>query len=237
MPYRRSYKRKGKKAPRKQYKRKGKYVRYRKGNTSTMATYPYPPKMRTALVINTSSSLYDAVNQNVAKVYRPTSYFDIDPSLGGPSYGGYTTLASMYARYRVIAFKYTLTLVNKGTDPILVSTQAIASTAQPDESGAVNYVEHAIENPYGRYTTLGQNTGAGNVRVLKGYVNAKALWATPEVKTDSSWASLTGNSPSANVWLRIAAKSLTGTSLTNGFVYNLRIKAYGYWDQRIDVTN
>lgn len=202
-------------------------------NTVTIHAHPIPQKMFTQLVCVTSNGLIDALLSFNSKVYRPTSYFDLDPDVGGPTFGGYNTFAAIYSRYRVLAFKYTIAWVNLQSDGVLVSAQAIPSTATPSELSEAT--EPAIENEYGQWRLLGP-TAAGNPVYMKGYVNCTKIWGTPEVKTESAWAGSVGGSPSANTWLRLGATRINNSAISTGVQFTLRIKSYGYWDQRTDLT-
>lgn len=242
MPTRgRRYTRRTKRAPRKKVSRSKKYGRkYNNRAVTTVMQYPFPPKMRTRLTINVVNGLLSALTAVNSIVYRPTSYFDIDPALGGPSYGGYTQYAAMYNRYRVLAFKYTIRWTNLESDTVIVSAQALTDASgggAPPSGTAADYTEPAIENnaQLSRWTTLGP-VAASPQRVLKGFVKAKTVWATPEVYTGTEWASNTGTSPVANTWLRLAARRANNAAMTTGVQFIMKITAYGYWDQNILTT-
>lgn len=199
--------------------------------------YPFPPKMRTRLTINYVSGLTSAVTAVNSVVYRPTSYFDFDPAVGGPSFGGYTQYAAMYNRYRVLAFKYSVHFTNLEADTVIVSCQALTDAiggGTPPTGTATDYTEPAIENNamLSRWTTLGP-TAASPQRTLKGFIKSKTVWSTPEVYNDASWAANAGASPVANTWLRIAARRANGSALSTGIQFVLKVTSYGYWDQNI----
>lgn len=201
-------------------------------NVATMYTYPLPQKMNTRLkVILNNLGLISALTSSSSLVYRPTSYFDVDPAVGGPSFAGYTFYASVYGAYRVLAFKYKATFLNLETDGVLVSCQAIASSATPGSGTATDYTEPAIENDYGKYALVGP-TAATPEKVITGYVNCTKLWGRPEAKTAPEWAGSTGSNPTVNSWLRIAAKRINGGNLATGCQCVLEIESYGYWDTK-----
>lgn len=205
-------------------------------NVGIMSAYPFPQKMYTTLQIVEHNGLISGLTSVASLVYRPTSYFDFYPAVGGPSFGGYATYAGMYDRYRVLAFKYKCTFTNLEADSITVSVQAIADTSTPSSGTAADFTESAIENIYGKYTTLGPVT-ANPVRTISGYVNCTRLWGTPEVRNDTVWAATTSSSPTANSWLRIAALRNNGATLATGVQFTLVVKSYGVWDERIDKTS
>lgn len=216
--------------------KKGKKQQYKKKYTATIPMYPTPPKMFTQLVVNHQFTQNSSSTNYVSSVFRPTSYYDVDPSIGGPSFGGYTVFSTMYGRYRVLAFKYAVTFTNLEAFPIVVSTEAIASNVTPSTGTVSDYVESAIENQYGHSATLSP-ISSNPIRILKGYVNCMKLWGCPEAKTDSLWGASVGSNPVNNSWLRLATRSATGVNLANGVNIQLRIKSYGYFDNRYDLTS
>lgn len=205
-------------------------------NVNFMRSWPFPQRLFTQLAIVEHNGLISALTGVASLVYRPTSYFDFYPAVGGPSYGGYSTYAAMYDRYRVLAFKYTCIFTNLEADSVTVSCQAIADTSTPPSGTATDYTENAIENIYGKFRVLSP-TASNPTQVIKGYVNCSKLWGTPETKTDTNWASTSGSNPTANSWLRVAALRNNGAALATGVQFLLRVKSYGYWDERIDKTS
>jgi len=131
----------------------GKYPtakRQKKNNSNvvTLMSYPMPQKCRTQLHFLAYPGLISALTDSHSLVYRPTSYYDVDPAVGGGSYAGYTFFASQYGRYRVTGFRYRVTFINLETTAVAVGCQAIASQATPASGTAADYVEAASENDY-----------------------------------------------------------------------------------------
>lgn len=187
--------------------------------------------MRTKLKVLQNVGLISALTSSHALVYRPTSYFDVDPAVGGASFAGYTFYSGAYGRYRVTSFKYRATFVNLEATAAIVSCQAIASSATPATGTAVDYTEYAVENDYGKYAVCAPTTSSPE-KVITGYIDCQKLWGTPEVKTDNDWAGAVGGSPAVNSWLRIAAHMANNANMTTGVQVILEIESYGYWDEK-----
>jgi len=194
-------------------------------------TYPMPQKIWTELRCRGFKGLISSTTSGAAFVYQPTSYFDLDPALGGPSFGGYSFFAGMYNRYRVLSFKYKVTFVNLESSAATVSCQAIASTSVPGTGAGTDWTQAAMENDYGKYVMLAP-TSSTPERTLSGYVSCVKLWGTPEAKYDAGWAATIGTSPSLNSYLRVAGHLNSGANLSTGVQIVIEITSYGYWDTR-----
>lgn len=200
-------------------------------NVATLYTYPFPAKIKTKLKVLQNIGLISALTSSSALVYRPSSYFDVDPAVGGASFAGYTFYASQYGRYRVTAFKYKASFVNLESTSVLVSCHAIPDDGTPASGTATDFTEYAVENDWAHYAVCPPTTSTPE-KVLTGYVDCQKLWGTPETKTDAAWAGSTGGNPSANSWLRIAAHMANNNNLTVGVQCILEIESYGYWDMK-----
>lgn len=198
---------------------------------ATLYAYPIPDKIRTRLKVLINVGLTSALTSSSALIYRPTSYFDVDPALGGASFAGYTYFASAYSRYRVTSFKYKATFVNLESVAVVVGCQAIGQTATPNSGTASNFTEYAVENEWGQYSICGPTTSQPK-EVITGYVDCQKVWGTPEVKTAPEWAATAGGNPVANTWLRIAANMPNGANLTNGVQCVLEFESFGYWMEK-----
>lgn len=196
---------------------------------ATIRANPFPQKMRTTLAITHRTGLISALTSSHAEVIAPSSYFDIVPTVGGPSFGGFGTYAAMYSRYRVLAFRYKIDFMNLEPDAVIVTAQSIASSTTPVTGTAVDWTETAMENVYGQYRVLGSVTGNGRA-TMKGFVNIAKLWGTPEVYTDNDWSGTSGTSPAVNSWLRVAAHKANNAAMTIGVQVIIQLKSYGYWD-------
>lgn len=200
-------------------------------NVAVIHSFPLPQKMKTRLRVLQNVGLISALTSSHALVFRPTSYFDVDPLVGGAAFAGYTFYSSAYGRYRVTSFKYKATFVNLEATAAIVSCQAIADSATPTVGTAVDHTEYAAENEYGQIAVCAPTTSSPE-KILTGYVDCKKLWGTPEALTDNDWAGATGGSPTINSWLRIAAHMANNAAMTIGVQVILQIESYGYWDQK-----
>lgn len=203
---------------------------------SSVLQYPVPHRLWTVLRCRTVNGLIDAVLSISSKVYRPTSYFDIDPDVGGPSYAGYTFYASAYGRYRVLKYDYVVEWSNLQSDGVSVGVYPIADTATPSELATSANPELASENSMGKTMLLGP-VGSVSTGTIRGSILASKVWGTPEVETEASWAALTGGSPAANTWLMLTAERINGSALSTGAQFVLTVTAHGYWDQRVNLTS
>lgn len=185
----------------------------------------------------TVNGLIDAVLAGANKVYQPTSYYDLDPDVGGPSFGGYSFYASLYNRYRVTHFDYEIEWSNLEADSVMVSALAIPASSTPSELFSAYNPEVAKENNFSRAFLLGPKGGSQATRTMRGSVSCEAVWGTPEVLTDAGWAAGVGTSPSINTFLMLSAWRINGTALALGAQFVLTITSVGYWDQKSNPTS
>jgi hypothetical protein len=232
LPY--DYNKKMKKSQNKQVRKK---TQKRKQNVEVgfIATSPLPHKMWTALKVYTVGGLIDAALAINSKVYRPTSLFDIEPDVGGPSYGGYAFWSAGYGRYRVLSFDYEIRVNNLQSDAVCFGVYPIALGSTPSELGSSANPEVAMENSMGQTKLLGPVSGMSTA-TLRGHVDCSRVWGTIEAKTAEGWAGITGGSPSANTWLMLTAERINQLALAIGCQYTLTITAHGYWDQRVSLV-
>lgn len=204
----------------------------------TIKGKPFPMKLNTKLTVLERKGLVSALTPTFSYVYRPSSYFDFDPGVGGQTFGGYGTLSTIYDRYRVLAFKYICTFCNLESDSITITCEALADSSTPPSGTAVDYTEHAIESgDYAKWTTLDAKGGTGAKKTISGFIRVQSVWGTPEVKTDAGWAGIAGGNPSANTWLRITAYRNNGIALTNGVQMTMSLTSLGYWDEKNDLVS
>jgi len=201
-------------------------------NSTKINSYPLPQKIITKLKVLQNVGLISALTSSNALVFRPTSYFDVDPLVGGASFAGYTHYAGVYARYRVYAFRYKATFINLEATGAIVGCQAIPAVTTPATGTATDQTEFASENEYGQIAVCAP-TASSPEKVLTGFVRTKDLWGTPEALTDNDWAGAVGGSPAANSWLRISAHMANNAAMTIGVQVILEIESYGYWDQKV----
>jgi len=196
---------------------------------------PFPQKLNTTLTVLERNGLISALTPAFSKVYRPTSYFDFDPAVGGQTFGGYGVLAQIYDRYRVLAFKVDITFINLESDSVTCTIEAIGDAVQPPSGTATDYTEYAIESSnFFRKVILGPTSSAPKAQVSM-FTKCLAVWGTPEVSTDAAFAAAAGTSPQSNTWLRISAYRNNGVALTVGVQYVMKLTSYGYWDEKIDL--
>lgn len=200
--------------------------------------HPFPQKLRTQLTVLERNGLASGVTAGQAIIYRPTSYFDFDPAVGGQTFGGYGVLANIYDRYRVLAFRYIITFINLEAYSVTVTTEAIADTSTPGSGTTVDYTEFAIEAAnYARSTQLAPNGSGGSMKTLSMLVKTRSVWGTPEVFTDAAYAANAGANPAANTWLRVAAYMNNGQPLAIGVQFTMKLTSYGYWDEKNDLIS
>lgn len=205
--------------------------------TGTVRGTPFPQKLRTRLTALDREGLISASTAVHSRVYRPTSYFDFDPAVGGQTFGGYNNLASLYDRYRVLAWRAVVTFTNLETTSVTVSLEAIADTSTPGSGTATDYTEYAVESGnWSKYCTLAPNGSGGSTKTLTLYANCYKIWGTPEVYNDSIFAANAGASPSANTWLRIAGYKNDLSSMATGVQFTMKLTSFGYWDEKNDLV-
>lgn len=165
--------------------------------------------------------------------FRPSSAFDVDPTIGGTSIPGFNELAGLYGRYRMVAFSADVTAVNDENFPINV----MVFPSNFDLGSNYSQVQSMVGNSLAKIRYLSPRGGMDRSTIHTPWWSANRIVGSdaPMVDTDFS-ASVSGN-PVNNTYLNIGIWTGNSTALVNGVglkvVITIQIK---YYEQFHNVT-
>jgi hypothetical protein len=182
-----------------------------------------PPSLVTKLVF--MSTLHSPLN-NAGLSYatfrlRPSSAFDVDPSIGGTSMPGFNELAATYGRYRMINFKSEVTGVNLDTNAV----NLIVFVSNFDLGNNYSQVQSMFGNSFSRYKFLSPAGGLDRATIRT------PKWSTAEIVgseaplLDTDFSAVVTASPTNNTYLNIGIWTGNATNLVNGVALQVVITA------------
>lgn len=227
MPYKRKFK--------KNYKKKNYRRRYRKGGKGRAG--------QTKIVRGAGKGIPDRLFNclkyaerlqanpagfTYSYLFNMNSVFDPNRTGTGHQPMYYDQLATLYNRYRVRAFAYTVVVSNVNT-PITCTIVPVNGTSTPASA------TDASENPLAVQKIVNTMTsGGGSIQTFKGYVRLSTLLG--EMITDDRDQAVVGSSPSNGVVLSIQLDTLDGsTNITSLNIY-VKFKYYTEWFDRNTVV-
>lgn len=200
--------------------------RGRGGGTNWGPKYNRPQKLRTQIGLPTEANVrlkyaeYQTLTSAATfKNYRwnPNAAYDVDPVLGSTSTPFFAEWAGIYNFYRVIGYRYRITVVNKEVFP--VTYVVINDNTDPGTGGTLLGLGG---NPKTQSATVAGTAGPCR-HVFKGSYRIADVVGSRSVENDDNFAALTNTVPANRTWLTIGADTTSGSVLTNGFVVNVEI--------------
>jgi len=173
-----------------------------------------PPSLVTNLVfMDTSHSPLNNAGATFASVrFRPSSAFDVDPSLGGTSMPGFNELAGMYGRYRMLSFKAHVTATNLEDFPV----NFIVFASNFDLGNNYSQVQSMFGNSYARYKYLSPKGGMDRALIRTPWWKTEHIVGTDAVNVDTDFSSNIATSPVNNTYINVGLWTGNGTALVNG---------------------
>lgn len=147
--------------------------------------------------------------------YRMNSVYDPDPLVGSASVSGFTEWSSIYSTYRVIEFKYEITIANQEAYPLQVSV----CPTQFDLGANSTAVPEFGEAKYGRQTIISTTGGQDRCRMI-GKINLTKFFG-PSYLYDATFNSAVTSNPSTLLYFNIGL--YTPSVLVKGVVTSVRL--------------
>jgi hypothetical protein len=193
---------------------------------STITTLRYESVL--ANPINNAGSSFASVR------FRPSSAFDVDPVLGGTVMPGFSTYATLYARYRMVKFKCVVTFVNLESFPVDV----IVFPSNFDLGANYTQVQSQFSNSFARFKMLSPTGGMDRCVIHSPWLTAAKLNGDDGTMFDDSYASVVTTSPTNNTFINIAVWSGNSNTLNKGVATEITITTqYKFYEQFHDVTH
>jgi hypothetical protein len=198
-----------------------------KGETQAIAFQQSRPIRIPKLVFAPDSVIVDLVfpdtlfvKNNVGSAslswrYRMNSIFDPDPTLGSGSVPGYTFWSGAYSSYRVLAFSYSVQLMNLESSPIDV----VAAPSLSDLGANYSFTSELFGNPHATVSALSAKGGMDRA-LLKGHIDlGKYYGNSTQYLGNDSFGSGFGSNPAGIMHINIGAVSAGLFTTNNGVDY------------------
>jgi len=183
-----------------------------------------PDSVRTRLVwLDPNNVLNNSGAAFVAKRFRPTGIYDIDPLLGGSSVAGFTEWAAFYYKYRVIHTNLTFHCANYDTGTVL-QVVTLPLNVDPGATPTLSDIQNWTLQPFARHSLLSKSGGMDRC-TLKLNINLRNFVGTDTFLVDDSYSSAVTNVPQNNVYVAVGAFVIGGLTMTNGIGYSLTISS------------
>lgn len=173
-----------------------------------------PPSMVTRLVFqSTQHNPLNNVGLTYASVrFRPSSAYDVDPTIGGTSMPGFNEYAALYGKYRVLAFKIDVFFNNLEDFPLY----CIVFMSNFDLGNNYSQVQSQFGNTFTKFSTVSAKGGQDRTRLSLGWLKHTTYVGNDVPLTDDDYAANTNTSPVNNVYFNVAIWTGNTTLLTVG---------------------
>ena len=174
----------------------------------------FPPSMVTTLTF--MSTLHSPLN-NAGLTYasfrlRPSSAFDVDPTIGGTSMPGFNEIAGAYGRYRMIRFRTSVTAVNLETFPV----NLIAFPSNFDLGNNYSLVQSMFGNTFASYRYLSPQGGLDRATILTRWYTAAEILGTDAPLVDTDFSATVATSPVNNTYMNYGIWTGNASNLVSG---------------------
>lgn len=173
--------------------------RARTGNpklTIERSLFLVPERCRVTMCHTSTLTLNNAGYKDANYVFRPSSIYDVDPSIGGGKFYGYEEYSKFYSQYRVYSSKIEIlctNLENEGATMFLLATNVSPGNNVADLSP---YFAH----PKARYLALGNYT-ANSTGKLTAYCTTQAISGVDTFSGDQYTSDFGGNPSNSWFWV------------------------------------
>lgn len=182
-----------------------------------------PPSVITNLVyMDTLHSPLNNAGATFASVrFRPSSAFDVDPTIGGTSMPGFNEWAGMYGRYRMLSFKAHVIGTNLEDFPV----NFIIFASNFDLGNNYSQVQSMFGNSFARYKYLSPKGGMDRATLRTPWWKTEHIVGSDAVNVDTDFSATISTSPINNTYLNVGLWTGNGTTLVNGIGMQLVITA------------
>lgn len=174
---------------------------------------------------------YGAITYRANSVYDPSTY------LGNVSVNGFTQMADIYRKYRVVGMKIKVFLTNASDEPCMV----VVCPSTLDITGATpgytyQTIQQLVDYPYAKSMILSP-AGGQDRAVITNYISVKKFAGHTEAKFDDTYASLNNNNPITLLYWTLAAYTITkGIPSVGNVWFDARVTYYVEWYNRQPIT-
>jgi len=157
------------------------------------------PSMHTCTMrYNAVVALAPAAGSVATNVFRLNSVFDPDYTGVGATVAGYTSLAALYGKYRVLGFSMKIEYMNYGAAPLTCFVAVNPVTTVGVDITAILRQRHVW------YRGICSKDGSGTItHVVRGSVSSVYGVPRAQVRSEDDYASVTGSNPNNPVFAHV----------------------------------
>ncbi len=187
-----------------------------------------PARFRGSMVYNTVVSLSVPASSVATNVFRVNSVFDPDYTGVGTSVAGYSQLAALYGRYRVLGAKFEIAWTTTGS-----TTWTGFVCANPVNTVGTS-LPQILAQRFVWFKSAGASTGSATIS-HSGSVSIAKTYGVPEVQveTEDDYAGLVGGNPNNQVFLHVGAYGDGGAT---GLFAHVRIVYDVIWSLPLELV-
>lgn len=227
MPYlRRGYRKGASKYRKRSYRRFSKKKFYKKGKKFTNQIAPFK---RVSLTYGDVWELDAAAGTYKDNDFIINSLYDPDLTGAGGQPSGFDAYATMYARYRVVSAKVTVTFINTSTQVIMAGMSFGDDDYHFPTSGTTCQQEF-LEGNRSSWCTLSPKDTSDFHKTVSRYVSFKKYFGRT-VMTEDDFTAGTGASPERKMYGQLSICNVNGTTVGCTCTAIVRVKFYTYFYQ------
>jgi hypothetical protein len=200
-------------------------------------TFIMPDRLYTKLVFsgsNTATIL--AASNSVAVRFRPSSAFDVDPTIGGTTMPGFTELGLLYSSYRVTSSRIIVKSVLGTSSPAGTPTCVVLPlNLDPGGSPSAATVVSWPGNPFSNYKLL-PTTGA-TVTTQVCSMSTEKIFGSKAVYFDDNYTALVSASPVLNWYWAIGFVISPSVASNVSVAYSIEIESGIEFFERKQMNN
>ncbi len=186
--------------------------------TIVRGPYLVPNRMRITLHYSAKGILNDNTSADANIRFRPSSIYDVDPTVGGSSYYGFTEMAAFYTKYKVISSSITVMGANRDGEASIVYVLPVTSDPGVNVADPARY----YMNPLARKRTAAMYQATPVYRVTA-HATTKSLSGVSTTADDNYTADV-GANPTDNWYWFIGLRYIGASTMTYGVSYDVEIK-------------
>jgi hypothetical protein len=200
-------------------------------------TFIMPDRLYTKLVFSGSNTaIVLAASNSVAVRFRPSSAFDVDPTIGGTTMPGFTELGTLYSSYRVLSSTIKVNAVLGTTSPAGTPTMVVLPlNLDPGGSPSAATVVSWPGNPFAQYKLL--PTNGSTVTQMSLSMSTEKIFGSKTVYFDDNYQALVSASPVLNWYWAIGFVISPSVASNVTIAYSIEIESGIEFFERKQMNN
>ena len=179
-----------------------------------------PERMRIPLRYSTKLILNDATSADANIRFRPSSIYDVDPTVGGSSYYGFTEISAFYHKYKVFKSKLTIMGANRDAEAHTVYILPISTDPGANVSDPARY----YMNPLSKKRVVGSYQAVSTFKLSKSATTQSLSGVT--TAAEDPYTADVGSNPTDNWYWFIGTRHLGASTMTYGIAIDIEIQTF-----------